>query len=63
MNINALLDKYGRFGLDAATAATTVSFAVAKAATKMGVRLTLSPFCDLTPVLNHALLSTGLSRS
>jgi hypothetical protein len=37
MNVNTLLEKYGRFGLDATTAATTVSFATAKAATKMGV--------------------------
>jgi hypothetical protein len=36
--MSAILEKYGRFGLDAVTAATTVSFAAAKAATKMGVR-------------------------
>lgn len=36
--MSVILEKYGRFGLDAATAATTVSFAAAKAATKMGVR-------------------------
>ena len=37
-HLNGILDKYGRFGLDAATAATTIGFAAAKAATKLGVR-------------------------
>ncbi len=36
--VNAILDKYGRFGLDAATAVTTIGFAAAKATTKLGVR-------------------------
>ena len=36
--VNAFLDKYGRFGLDAATATSTVGFAAAKATTKLGVR-------------------------
>ena len=60
MNINSLLEKYGRFGLDATTAATTVSFAAAKAATKMGV-------CQLFPHLLPRFLTpplcTGLRRS
>ncbi|KAI0301963.1 hypothetical protein B0F90DRAFT_1716647 [Multifurca ochricompacta] len=41
MNIvNSFLDKYGRFGLDAATAATTVGFAAAKATTTLGFSIT-----------------------
>lgn len=36
--VNAFLDKYGRFSLDAATAASTISFAAARATTKLGVR-------------------------
>ena len=45
--VNAILDKYGRFGLDATTAATTIGFAAAKAATKLGVRQLLLTFGDL----------------
>ncbi|KAH8985913.1 alpha/beta-hydrolase [Lactarius akahatsu] len=35
--VNAILDKYGRFGLDAATAVTTIGFAAAKATTQLGL--------------------------
>ncbi|KAI9448459.1 alpha/beta-hydrolase [Lactarius indigo] len=40
--VNAILDKYGRFGLDAATAVTTLGFAAAKATTKLGFSVTRS---------------------
>ncbi|KAI0250528.1 hypothetical protein BJV78DRAFT_1376372 [Lactifluus subvellereus] len=40
--LNAFLDKYGRFGLDAATAASTISFAAARATTKLGFSVTRS---------------------
>lgn len=51
--VNAFLDKYGRFGLDAATATSTIGFAAAKATTKLGVRhVNSSSFPALTPRLS-----------
>lgn len=35
--MNTLLDKYGRLGVDVASAATSVGFAAAKAGTRLGV--------------------------
>ncbi|KAN0140149.1 hypothetical protein V8E53_002045 [Lactarius tabidus] len=53
--MSAILEKYGRFGLDAATAATTVSFAAAKAATKMGVSVGRSVATTAVGVTGSAL--------
>ncbi|KAF8258534.1 hypothetical protein EI94DRAFT_1834994 [Lactarius quietus] len=53
--MNTILEKYGRFGLDAATAATTVSFATAKAATKMGFSVGRSVASSAVGVTGSAL--------
>ena len=58
--VNAFLDKYGRFGLDAATAATTVGFGSAKATTKLAVRQ-LPP--HRLPSLPYAHLRVRVLRS
>ncbi|KAH9037613.1 alpha/beta-hydrolase [Lactarius pseudohatsudake] len=50
--VNAILDKYGRFGLDAATAVTTIGFAAAKATTQLGFSVTRS-------VVSTAVGTTG----
>lgn len=39
--MNALFDKYSRWTLEAASAASGVGFAAAKAGTKLGVGLTM----------------------
>lgn len=51
--LNAFLDKYGRFGLDAATAASTLGFAAAKATTKLVVRLLSYPHRIPSPSYSH----------
>jgi hypothetical protein len=57
--VNAFLDKYGRFGLDAATAASTVGFAAAKATTKLGVRQLPIVSC-VVPAHLRAVCSSAL---
>ncbi|KAI9507191.1 alpha/beta-hydrolase [Russula earlei] len=70
--VNAFLDKYGRFGLDAATAASTIGFAVAKASTKFGFGVTRGLALTVAGVagstLDHALgdqlgASSALNRA
>lgn len=53
--VNAFLDKYGRFGLDAATAVTTIGFAAAKATTKLGFSVTRSVASTAVGVTGTAL--------
>ncbi|KAH9995195.1 alpha/beta-hydrolase [Russula compacta] len=53
--VNAILDKYGRFGLDAATAASTIGFAAAKATTKLGFGVTRSLASTTVGVMGSVL--------
>lgn len=53
--MNTLLDKYGRLGVDVASAATSVGFAAAKAGTRLGFGITRGIACSAAGMTGSAL--------